>query len=362
LKVSAIDGEGAEPISTLQIFELRDLCSSILLHHQQTARRMSYKTQCFINGVYVPSVLGKTFETINPATGEKICDVSAGTAEDINLAVAAAKACLESETWGLKSTGAQRAVVLRKLGEVIEARKEELAMLDSLDNGKPLREALADMGDCITCCNVFADLAEQQDAKQNEVIENGTNGDFITTIVLEPLGVVGGITPWNYPLLMGFWKVAPCIATGCPIVLKPSELAPLSCILLGELCNEAGLPPGALNIVPGLGMDAGPPLTSHPDVAKVSFTGSCLTGKRIMASASSGPRGVTMELGGKSPIIVFEDAHIDSAVDWLLTGILWGSGQVCSATSRALVHSSIRDVVVAKLIEKMAKIKVMFVV
>jgi betaine-aldehyde dehydrogenase len=196
-------------------------------------------------------------------------------------AVEAAVACLHSPHWGYASTGAQRAQVLRKLGTLIESRKEELARLDSLDQGKPLRESLADMGDAIACCAHFAELAEQRDAHQNEVIENGTGGDFTTTIVLEPIGVVAAITPWNYPMLMAVWKVIPALAAGCTVVLKPSELSPLSCILFGELCTEAGAPPGAVNVVNGLGPDAGGPLSNHPKIDKISFTGSQRASRRL---------------------------------------------------------------------------------
>jgi betaine-aldehyde dehydrogenase len=318
---------------------------------------MSHETRPFINGKYVSSAQGKKFSVFNPASGEEIASVDACTAEDIDIAVKAAKAALYSEGWGYKSTGAQRAVILRKLGGIIEARKDELAMLDSLDHGKPLREALADIGDAITACSHFADLAEKQDRDQNEVIENGTGGDFVTTISLEPIGVVGAITPWNYPFLMGIWKVIPAIAAGCCTVLKPSELAPLSCLVLAEMCLEAGLPAGALNVVPGLGHEAGAALVEHPDVDKVSFTGSVPTSRRIMAAAALGPRGISLELGGKSPLLVFEDADINATVDWIITGILWGSGQVCSATSRVLVHKSVRAPLLARLLERVEAIK-----
>ena len=249
---------------------------------------MLFKTQLFINGAWVDPVKGGKFKNFNPATDELICDVANGTSEDIDKAVVAARACLEGETWGYKSSGAQRAAVLRKLGDIITSRKNELARLDSLDQGKPLREALADMGDAIGACSYFAELAEKQDRDQDEVIENGTNGDFFTQIRLEPIGVVGAITPWNYPLLMGIWKVVPAIAAGCTIVLKPSELAPLSCLLLGEMCFEAGLPAGALNVVTGLGSDAGAPLSGHAGIDKISFTGSAPTAKRIMTAAAMG--------------------------------------------------------------------------
>eukprot|EP01036_Dinobryon_divergens_P033043 gene33043-42753_t len=308
-----------------------------------------YITQLFIDGVYVDPVRGGTFPNYNPSNGELIATVANGTSEDIDLAVAAASRCLNSEHWGFASTGKQRAAILRKLKDVITDRKDEIALLDSLDMGKPVREALADLGDAISACDHFANLAEEQDAKQHEVIENGTGGDFTTTILLEPVGIVGAITPWNYPFLMGIWKVIPAIAAGCCIVLKPSELAPLSCLLFGELCNAAGLPQGALNVVSGLGADAGGPLSNHPDIDKLSFTGSLPTARKIMAAAALGPRALSLELGGKSPLIVFEDADVPSAVDWIILGVLWGSGQVCSSTSRVLVHSSLRETLLQQL-------------
>lgn len=318
----------------------------------------SYRTQLYINGKYVDPIRGGTFTTYNPANGTPITAVANGTKEDIDLAVEAACNCLHSETWGYKSTGKQRAVILRKLQEIIAERKDELALLESLDNGKPLREALADIGDAVTACQHFAYLAEEIDSKQNEIIENGTGGDFVTKIVLEPIGVIGAITPWNYPFLMGIWKVIPAIATGCTMVLKPSELAPLSCLLFGEMCEKAGLPAGALNIISGLGVDAGTPLSSHDKIDKIAFTGSVPTAQKIMACASAGPRAISLELGGKSPLIVFEDADLPSAVDWIITGILWGSGQVCSATSRVLIHKSIRELLINMVIERVSSIKI----
>lgn len=319
---------------------------------------MSYKNQLFINGQWVDPVLGGKFETFNPATGKVICEVADGSAEDIDRAVKAARECLEGPNWGYTSTGAQRAVVLRKLGEIITSRQDEIAKLDSIDQGKPMREAMADLGDAIAACSHFAKLAEEQDAHQNEVIDNGTDGAFLTTVVLEPIGVIGAITPWNYPFLMAIWKVVPAIAAGCTMVLKPSELAPLSCLLLGEMCIEAGLPAGALNVVTGLGPSAGGPLSNHPGIDKLSFTGSQVTGSKIMACAAAGPRAVSMELGGKSPLIVFEDADINGAVDWIMTGILWNTGQVCSATSRVLVHSSVKEAVMSRLLERVQSIKI----
>jgi len=317
------------------------------------------ETRCFIDGEYRTAVKGGTFENINPANMQKIADVSAGTAEDIDAAIAAATRCLNSDGWGYKSTGAQRAVILRKLGEIFKERLPEIARMDCLDHGKPKREAEADVNDAIAACEHFAQLAEKRDKEQGEIIENGTNGDFVTRIMLEPIGVVAMITPWNYPFLMGCWKVIPAIAAGCTMVLKPSELAPMSCILLGKMCLDAGLPAGALNVVPGLGHEAGAALTQHPKIDKISFTGSCPTAQRIMAaSAANGPRALSLELGGKSPLIAFEDCDIDATVDWIITGFCWGSGQVCSATTRVLVHSSIRNALVSRLQDRLAAITI----
>jgi betaine-aldehyde dehydrogenase len=217
------------------------------------------KTKLFIDGKWVDPVRGGKFPNYQPTTGALLCEVADGTSEDIDIAVASAKACLYGPNWGYASTRAQRAAVLRRLGEIITERKTELARLDSLDQGKPLREALADMGDAVAACGHFADLAEDLDRKDGAQVNNGTE-DFVTRIFHEPIGVVGMITPWNYPFLMGIWKVVAGIAAGCTMVLKPSELAPLSCLLLGEMCIQAGLPPGALNVVTGMGPGAGGPL------------------------------------------------------------------------------------------------------
>lgn len=314
------------------------------------------KTQLFINGEYVDPVKKGTFPCINPATGALIADVADGTQEDIDLAIHAAETCLFSPNWGFNSSGADRAQVLRALGSILSKNKDYLAKLDSLDMGKPLREAESDLSDAITSCEFYAKLAEERDKKQLEVIDNGTGGDFTTRILLEPIGIVGAITPWNYPLLMGLWKVIPALAAGCCVVLKPSELAPLSCLALGELCNEAGLPRGALNVVSGLGAHAGAALSEHEKIDKVSFTGSVPTARKVMAACAMGPRALSLELGGKSPIIVFDDADVSAAVDWIMVGFLWGSGQVCSATSRLLVQKSLRPHLVNLLLERVAKI------
>lgn len=316
------------------------------------------RTQLYINGEFQDSVLGGTFPTINPANGEKICDVSAATKEDIDIAVAAAKACLFSPGWGYASTGAQRATILRAFASLLTARKEEIILLECLDQGKPKREADADIGDVLTACEYFATLAEEQDSHQNTSVDNGSEGEFTSEICHEPIGVVAAITPWNYPLLMAVWKVIPAIAAGCAVVLKPSELAPLSCLIMGEMFSQAGLPNGALNVVPGLGATAGGALTAHMDVDKITFTGSGPTASRVMLNAAAKPTAVTTELGGKSPLIIFEDSDIPSVVDWVITGFVWGSGQVCSATSRVLIHESIKDQFMNAMVDKLKQIKI----
>lgn len=322
-----------------------------------TVAASSIKTDLYINGQWVKPVLGGTFDTINPANGKVIVAVANATAEDINIAVEAARAALHSEHWGYKSTGSQRAVVLRKFGKIFASRKDEIARLDCLDQGKPLREALADMGDALAAAEHFAYLAEDLDKKQYEVINNGTE-DFKTEILLEPIGVIGAITPWNYPFLMGIWKVLPALAAGCTVVLKPSELAPLSCLLLAEMLTDAGLPAGVLNVVTGLGPDAGAPLSNHEGIDKISFTGSTFTARRIMSACANGPRAISLELGGKSPLIAFEDTDVNAVVDWIILGFLWGSGQVCSSTSRVLLHKSIRTAVLSRLVERVSAVKI----
>lgn len=312
----------------------------------------SVPTQLFIGGEFVDAVDGATFEVISPATGLRLTDVAAAGAADVDRAVAAAKACLFSDGWGFKSTGAQRAVILRRFGEILGASTARLVEIECADNGKARREAEADFGDAVSACNHFADLAEKQDKEQGEVIDVG-DGDFLCTVRHEPIGIIGAITPWNFPLLMAAWKLIPCIAAGCTMVLKPSELAPLTCLVMGEMLKKAGLPDGAYNVVPGLGPVAGAALSAHPGVDKLSFTGSVPTARRIMTAVAEGPRGISLELGGKSPLIAFEDSDIEALVDWIITGFCWGTGQVCSATSRVFLHKSIREEVLSKVVEKL---------
>jgi len=312
----------------------------------------------FINGEWVDTVKGETFDTFRPTTGEVLCAVANGDADDVDKAVTAAKACLNSSGWGYASTGVQRAVVLRKLGKLFEENTAVIAKIDSIDMGKPMREAEADVGDAVAACNHFADLAEKQDKEQGEKIDVGDD-NFQSEVRYEPIGVIGAITPWNYPFLMAVWKVIPAIAAGCCTVLKPSELAPCSCLLLAQMCHDAGVPPGGINVINGLGLTAGAAISNHPAFDKVAFTGSPATARLVMAAAALGPRAVSMELGGKSPLIICQDtSNLDAALDWVLTGFLWGSGQVCSATSRVYVHEALREVFMEKLITRVKAVTI----
>ncbi|KAG6753054.1 hypothetical protein POTOM_043098 [Populus tomentosa] len=296
----------------------------------------------FIDGEWRETVLKKRIPVINPATEQIIGDIPAATAEDVEIAVEAAKKAFsrnKGKDWS-SASGAYRAKYLRAIAAKITERKSELGRLEAIDSGKPLEEALWDMDDVAGCFEYYADLAEGLDTKQKAPVSLPME-TFKSFVLKEPLGVVALITPWNYPLLLATWKVAPALAAGCTAILKPSELASVTCLELGEVCREVGLPPGVLNILTGLGTEAGAPLASHPHVDKVAFTGSTATGSRIMASAAQMVKPVSMELGGKSPIIVFEDVDLDKAAEWTLFGCFWTNGQICSATSRLLVHVSV---------------------
>jgi len=311
-------------------------------------------TKLYINGKWVSPIKGVTFETINPADETVIDKVAAATAEDIDAAVKAARNAFDKGSWP-KSSGQSRASALRKIAEGIRAQRQVLAELEVKDNGKPLTEALADIDDSAGCFDFYANLAEKLDSEQEYPIKVGDER-FNTIIRKEPIGVAGAIIPWNYPLLMVAWKVAPALAAGCTIVLKPSELTPLTALKLAEIADKAGLPAGVLNVVTGLGKDAGAPLSEHADVDKLAFTGSVPTGSRIMAAAARDIKNISLELGGKSPFIVFADSDIEQAVEWVMFGIFFNQGQVCSATSRVLVERPLYKKLLARLSEQVDKI------
>jgi betaine-aldehyde dehydrogenase len=314
------------------------------------------RDKLFIDGSWVAPAKGGSFAVINPATEEVIHHAPAGTQEDIDSAVAAARRAFDTGPWP-KLSGKERATILRKIGALILERKEHLARLEVMDNGKPFPEAVWDMEDTAGCFHFYAGLAEEMDDNPEETLSLG-DARFSAKVVQEPIGVAGAIIPWNYPLLMASWKVAPALAAGCTMVLKPSELTPVTALELGAIVAEAGLPAGVLNIVTGLGADAGKPLSEHPDIDKLAFTGSVPTGAKIMAAAARDIKNVSLELGGKSPFIVFADSDIEKAVEWIMFGIFWNQGQVCSATSRVLVEENLYPALVSRLIEEAAKITI----
>ncbi|UXN67192.1 aldehyde dehydrogenase family protein (plasmid) [Phyllobacterium sp. A18/5-2] len=314
------------------------------------------QSELYIDGQWVKPIQGGSFKVINPATEEVIHHAPAGTAEDVDIAVKAARRAFDIDGWPQK-TGSQRAVYLRAIAEGIRTRQQELARLEVLDNGKPFPEADWDVADAAGCFDFYAGLAEQLDNNPQEPIAL-SDSRFTSKAVKEPIGVAGAIIPWNYPLLMAAWKVAPALAAGCTIVLKPAELTSLTALELGAIANGAKLPPGVLNIVTGSGSVAGQAIIDHKGVDKLAFTGSGPVGSKIMEAASRDIKRISLELGGKSPFVVFEDADIEQAVEWIMFGIFWNQGQVCSATSRVLVQEGIYDRLLHRLIEETKRITI----
>ncbi|MDF7826376.1 aldehyde dehydrogenase family protein [Pontiellaceae bacterium B12227] len=313
---------------------------------------MSDLKKMFINGEWVEALSGKTRETINPANGEVLAAVAEGSAADVDQAVEAAKEAFYNGPWG--STPAQeRAALLFKLADLVDANAEELAQLEMRDNGKPLRETEYDVGDTAACFRYYAGLCTKPGGQTYEVAD-----PMQAMTVREPIGVVALIVPWNYPLLMATWKIAPALAAGNCIIFKPSEVTPLSAVRLFELIEEAGFPKGSANLVMGAGASVGARMAEHPEIEKIAFTGGTATGRKIMTAATGNLKKISLELGGKSPCVVFEDADMEAAVDWALFAIFANQGQVCSAGSRLLLQESIHDAFVEKLVERAKQIKV----
>ncbi len=307
----------------------------------------------YINGEFVESHSSKTFETYNPATGQVLATVYEAGREDIVLAVKAAKAAFEEGPW-LKISAAERARLIYKLADLVEEHQEELAQLDTIDNGKPINETrTVDLPGTIEQFRYFAGWATKVMGQTIPVA-----GSFLNYTRPEPVGVVGQIIPWNYPINMVSWKVAPALAAGCTIILKPAEQTPLSALYFAELVEKAGFPPGVINIVPGFGAIAGNAIVEHPDVNKISFTGSTAIGKQIMKKAADTMKRLTLELGGKSPNIILPDADLSKAIPGVFYGIMFNQGEVCSAGSRVYVHRKQYDEVVAGLVELAKKVKI----
>jgi aldehyde dehydrogenase (NAD+) len=296
-------------------------------------------TKLLINNRWVNSQSGKTFATINPSTGEEICQVAEADAADVDIAVKAARAAYERGPWG-KMTGPERTRLINRLADLIEKNADELARLESLDNGKPLAMARnVDVAATIGCYRYFAGWADKVMGKTIPI-----EGPFFCYTRHESIGVCGQIIPWNFPMLMQAWKLAPALATGNTCVLKPAEQTPLSALRIGELIMEAGFPEGVVNILPGFGPTAGAAIANHMDVDKVAFTGSTEVGHLIMEAAGrSNLKRVSLELGGKSPNIIFADADMDQAIEGSHMGLFFNQGQVCCAGSRVFVEDKIYD-------------------
>ncbi len=302
------------------------------------------QTSCFIDGKWEPAASGRTFETINPATEEVICEVAEGDAADVDRAVKAARRAFEESDWS-RMDARDRGRLIYQLADQLEENAEELAALETLDNGKPLRDARkADLPLAIDCLRYYAGLA---DKIQGDTIP--VRGDYFCYTRREPVGVVGQIIPWNFPILMAAWKWAPALAAGCTIVMKPAEQTPLTCLRMARLAQKAGIPDGVINVVPGYGPTAGAAIVKHPGVDKVAFTGEHLTAQIIMKEAAPTLKRLTFELGGKSPNIVFADADLDAAIAGAHFGLFFNQGQCCCAGSRVFVESKIHDTFVDRI-------------
>ncbi|MDO6850609.1 aldehyde dehydrogenase family protein [Priestia megaterium] len=304
----------------------------------------------YINGEWKKAE--KRRPTVNPATGEVIGYAAEGSAEDMKAAIEAAREAFDSGIWS-ETSASERAAILFKIADKLEEAKEELATLETMDNGKPYREAEADVEDAAACFRYYAGLITKPDGQTYSV-----PAPMQAMVIKEPIGVCGLIVPWNYPLLMSVWKIAPALAAGNTIVFKPSEVTPVTPTKLFEILESVGLPKGVANLVMGAGDTVGNTLIHDKRVDKISFTGGTVTGKHIMRQAAENVTKVSLELGGKSPNIIFADADFETAVDYALFGIFAGSGQICAAGSRILVEESIAERFIERFAERAQKIKV----
>ncbi|WP_103310908.1 MULTISPECIES: aldehyde dehydrogenase [unclassified Pseudomonas] len=317
---------------------MRDLLTAA--EYAAIAKSMSFPNTAFINGAFKPAISGNTFATVNPATGELLTEVSACAAEDVDYAVSKAREAFEDGRWRLLPPGERKAVLL-KFAKLLEKNRHELAVLESLDSGKPVRECqLVDVPDTIHTLRWHAEVIDKLYDHTAPV-----GNDALTMVVREPIGVVGCVLPWNFPLLMLAWKIGPALAAGCSVIVKPAEQTTLTTLRVAELAFDAGVPAGVLNIVTGTGKDVGEPLGLHKDVDMVSFTGSTATGRRFLHyAADSNLKRVVLECGGKNPAVVMDDAEdLDLVAEQVVNGAFWNMGENCSATSRLLVHASVKD-------------------
>jgi gamma-glutamyl-gamma-aminobutyraldehyde dehydrogenase len=323
---------------------MRDLLTAA--EYAAIAKSISLPANAFINGGFRPALSGRTLATVNPATGETLTEIAACCAEDVDYAVGKAKEAFEDGRWRLLPPGERKAVLL-KLARLLEDNRHELAVLESLDSGKPVSECQqVDVPDTIHTLRWHAELI---DKLYDHTAPVGNNA--LTMVVREPIGVVGCVLPWNFPLLMLAWKIGPALASGCSVIVKPAEQTSLTTLRVAELAFEAGVPAGVLNIVTGTGKEVGEPIGLHKDVDMVSFTGSTATGRRFLHySADSNLKRVVLECGGKNPAVVMDDAQdLDLVAEQVVNGSFWNMGENCSATSRLLVHASVKD----ELLERM---------
>ena len=315
---------------------------SLLTHeeYKAIAAGLDFPTNAFIDGHFRPAISGKTFETLNPATGAVLAEVAACGSEDVNLAVQKARDAFEDGRWS-RLPPKERKEILIKLAKLVNRNSRELAVLESLDSGKTIYDCeQVDVPETVNCLTWHAELI---DKIYDQVAPASDN--HIAMIVREPVGVVGLVLPWNFPLLMLAWKIGPALAAGCSVIVKPAEDTPLTTLRMAELAMEAGIPPGVLNVLPGTGSDVGEPIGRHMDIDAVSFTGSTETGRRFLRySAESNLKEVTLEMGGKNPAVVLDDAeNLDRVAAHIVNGAFWNMGENCSASSRLIVQKGVKD-------------------
>ncbi|KAH8424763.1 mitochondrial aldehyde dehydrogenase [Aspergillus melleus] len=316
--------------------------SSTIALTAPNGRKIELPTGLFINNEWVKATKNGTITSIDPTNETEITSVQAATSEDVDTAVDAARTALEDPSWADMHPSA-RGELIRKLSDLVQENLEDLATLETWDGGKPYSVSLTeDLPEVVSCLRYFAGFA---DKIHGQVIDSGA-AKFAYTI-REPIGVCGQIIPWNYPLMMAAWKLGPALTCGNTVVLKPSELTPLSILYFADLIKKAGFPPGVVNILNGHGAEAGTAIANHPGIDKLAFTGSTATGQKIMAMAASNLKNITLETGGKSPLLVFNDADIDQTVKWAHAGIMSNQGQICSGTSRIIVQKGVYEQFIA---------------
>ncbi len=308
------------------------------------------RNELFINNEWRAAAAGGTFDVVNPATEEVLTSVAKATPDDVNVAVESARACLESDGWGSLSAR-RRGRLLYRAAEILEERKKDVASLETKQNGKPFFESMIDVSMTIETLRYYAGWAD----KYTGNVLNVEGGDFVYT-VREPMGVVAAIVPWNFPLNLASWKFAPALAVGCTVILKPASETPLTALAMAEIMSDAGFPPGAFNVLTGGGSTVGAGLVKHVGVDKVAFTGSTAVGQQLMKDAADTVKRITLELGGKSPNIIFADADLKAAIRGAQNGIFYGKGEVCAAGSRLLVHRDVHDQVIEQLVERTKKL------